>query len=107
MRRTVLALFVAAGLVAPIAASARDLRPTDTNISGDFTIEIAATGLDAPTMVAFDDQGRMLVAESGYGGSGTPKVSRIATDGTKEILVEGAQLETPLTSVAFHEGDIW
>jgi glucose/arabinose dehydrogenase len=58
-------------------------------------------------MVAFDDQGRMLVAESGYGGAGTPKVTRIAADGSHEVLAEGGQLENPLTSVAFHDGEIW
>lgn len=107
MRRIVLAVLCATAVAAPMSTAAREIRAVDMTVNGNFAIEAAVTGLDAPTMVAFDDQGRMLVAESGYGGSGTPKVSRIAVDGSKEVLAEGEQLENPLTSVAFHEGVIW
>ncbi|MDQ3938235.1 MAG: glucose dehydrogenase, partial [Chloroflexota bacterium] len=91
-------------LLLPWSVTARDIRPDDVTIAGDFTIEAAATGLAAPTMVAFDDSGAMLIAESGYGGSGTPKVTRLAGDGSREVLVEGGELEVPLTAVAFNDG---
>ena len=91
-------------LLAAHAAAARTIRADDLTVIGDFAAEAVVTGLDAPTMVAFDDQSRMLIAESGYGGSGAPKVSRLESDGTKTILVEGGQLEVPVTAVAFHDG---
>ncbi|HWH23297.1 MAG TPA: hypothetical protein VNW68_00215, partial [Candidatus Limnocylindria bacterium] len=56
------------------------------------------------TMVAFDGDGRMLIAESGYGGAGTPKVSRVEPDGSRTTLAEGDPLEMPVTAVAVHAG---
>ena len=50
----------------PAVIDARTIRPDDISIVGDFSVSAAVTGLAAPTMVAFDDQGRMLIAESGY-----------------------------------------
>lgn len=60
-------------------------------------------------MVAFDDQRRMLIAESGYRGGGQAKISRIETDGRKTVLVDDAAFgaDKPLTSVMFHEGRIY
>ena len=55
----------------------RPLRTTDIAVPEGFTIDVAVDGLDAPTMTAFDDQGRMLIAESAYGEGGEPKVTRI------------------------------
>ena len=53
-------------------------------------IEAAVRDLAAPTMVACDDQGRMLIAESGYRGGGNAKVSRIQSDGRRTVLVDDA-----------------
>jgi glucose/arabinose dehydrogenase len=60
-------------------------------------------------MVAFDDQGRMLIAESAYGGGGEPKVTRIEPDGQRTVLVSGEAFgdELPVTAVAFHEGQVY
>jgi glucose/arabinose dehydrogenase len=101
--RAALAL-VLLGLLIPASVVARDIRPSDVVAPAGFTIDAAVTGLAAPTMVAFDDQGRMLVAESGYDDGGTPKVTRIEPDGSKTVLVEIPDAEKPLTSVAFHDG---
>lgn len=74
-----------------------------------FTIEAAVEGLDAPTMATFDEQGRMIIAESGYGGGGEAKVTRIETDGTRTTLAGVAAFgdELPVTSVAAHEGAVY
>lgn len=94
-------------LTVPAVAVARDIRTSDLVLPAGYRIEAAVTGLAAPTMVAFDAQGRMLVAESGYDGSGDPKVTRIESDGKRTVLAQGDQLERPLTSVAVHNGTIY
>ncbi|MCA1692160.1 MAG: PQQ-dependent sugar dehydrogenase, partial [Actinobacteria bacterium] len=98
-----------AALVLVGCAEARPIRPADIEVPDGFKIEAVVRGLAAPTMVAFDDQGRMLIAESGYRGGGGAKVSRIERDGSKRVLVDDAAFgtEKPLTSVAFHEGRIY
>jgi glucose/arabinose dehydrogenase len=101
---------IAATIVAltfPVLALARDIRTSDVVVPSGFRIEPAVTGLAAPTMVAFDGQGRMIVAESGYDGSGEPKVTRIEADGSRTDLAQGDQLKRPLTSVAVHDGTIY
>ena len=104
----VLALLTLSFLAAAPAA-ARPVRASDIAVPDGFRIEAVATGLDAPTMVAFDDQGRMLVAESGYLGGGESRVTRVDRDGTKTVLVGGEAFgpEQPVTSVAFHDGRIY
>jgi glucose/arabinose dehydrogenase len=91
----------------PALALARDIRTSDLVIGAGFRIEAAVTDLAAPTTVAFDAQGRMLIAESGYDGAGEPKVTRIEADGKRTVLARGDQLERPLTSVAVHDGTIY
>ncbi|MGH8913198.1 MAG: PQQ-dependent sugar dehydrogenase, partial [Acidimicrobiia bacterium] len=65
--------------------------------------------LDAPTKATFDDQGRMLIAESAYGGGGEPKVTRIEPDGARTTLVEGEAFgdQLPVTAVAYFEGQVY
>jgi glucose/arabinose dehydrogenase len=60
-------------------------------------------------MVAFDDQGRMLIAESAYGGGGEPKVTRIESNGEKTVLAQGSAFgkELPITAVSFHDGQVY
>ena len=100
----------------PVSAQ-RSLRPGDITVPEGFSIEVAVSGLAAPTMVAFDDQGRILIAESGYcpdpercpDGPGAPKVTRIEADGRKAVLADGEDFgeEHPVTAVAFHEGQVY
>lgn len=70
---------------------------------------MAVDGLDAPTMSTFDDQGRMLIAESAYGGGGEPKVTRIESDGARTTLASGDAFgdQLPVTAVAFFEGRVY
>jgi glucose/arabinose dehydrogenase len=93
----------------PAVVAARPLRPSDIQVADGFQIEAAVTGLAAPDMVAFDEQGRMLIAETGYGGSGDPQVSRIEPDGSRTILMRAQDLgtERPLTAVAAHRGIVY
>jgi glucose/arabinose dehydrogenase len=94
----------AIALVLPASALARDIRPSDVVAPDGFRVETAVTGLVAPTMVAFDDAGRMLVAESGYDDAGPPRVTRVEPDGTRTVLAEIPADQKPLTAVAFHDG---
>jgi glucose/arabinose dehydrogenase len=100
---------IAIGLALGACAVDRPLRPNDISAPAGFSIDIAAEGLAAPTMATFDDQGRMIIAESGYGGSGTPAVTRIEEDGSSTSLVEGDAFgdELPVTAVAFHDDAIY
>lgn len=88
---------------------AKDLQPGDLNIPDGFDIQVAQSNLTAPTMVAFDDQNRMIIVESGYGNPNEARVSRIEPDGTKTVLASkndfGDQL--PVTATAFHNGKIY
>ena len=107
MKRLVLALLLV--LLPAASVAARPIHPDDINLPDGYNIELAVDNLAAPTMVAFDDQGRMLVAESGYDEGGEPKVTRIEKVGTRTILVPGSALgeEVPITSVAFNEGKVY
>lgn len=60
-------------------------------------------------MTAFDDQGRMLIAESAYGNGGEPKVTRMETDGTRTTLASGQAFgdAVPVTAVAFNAGKVY
>jgi len=102
---------------ASAALAARALRPGDISVPDGFMIEVAAEGLAAPTMVAFDDRDRMIIAESGYcpdpdecpGRSGIPAVTRIEQDRSKTVLASGPDFgdELPVTSVAFNDGKVY
>ena len=87
----------------------RPLRAADIAVPEGFTIDVAVEGLDAPTMTAFDDQGRMLIAESAYGDGGEPKVTRVEVDGTHTTLAAGEDFgtEVPVTAVAFNDGQVY
>src|SRR5688572_30022293 len=107
MLRLILILLLV--LVLPPSAVARPIHPDDMSLPDSYRIELAVDNLAAPSMSAFDDQGRMLIAETGYGGSGEPKVTRIERDGKRTVLVQGSAFgeEVPVTSVAFHEGKVY
>jgi glucose/arabinose dehydrogenase len=102
----VLLMFV---LFLTACSGARPLRPADIKVPEGFQVEVAVEGLAAPTMIAFDDQGRMLVAESAYGGGGEPKITRVELNGEKTVLAQGNVFgtELPITSVAFHDGQVY
>jgi glucose/arabinose dehydrogenase len=90
-------------------SGSRPLRPADIDVLDGFRVEVAVEGLAAPTMVAFDNEGRMLIAESAYGGGGEPKVTRIESNGEKTVLAQGSAFgkELPITAVSFHDGQVY
>jgi glucose/arabinose dehydrogenase len=103
---TSLGLLLAAA-AAPALVVGRAVRGSDISLPASYQVEAIATDLAAPTMVAFDDQRRMLIAESGYDGSGPARVTRIESDGTRTTLAEVPADEAPLTAVAFNEGSVY
>ena len=90
-------------------AEARPIRTADIDVEKGFKVEAVVKDLAAPTMVAFDDQGRMLIAESGYHGGGDSRITRIERDGRKTVLADGADFgeQVPVTSVAFFDGRVY
>lgn len=100
---------VALVLTTSACAGGRVARPSDIAMPDGFKIEAAAKGLSAPTMVAFDDRGRMLIAESGYHGGGESRVTRIEHSGQRTVLVGGDAFgeEVPVTAVAQFEGAVY
>jgi glucose/arabinose dehydrogenase len=88
------------GFTAPrrIDASAVALPP-------GYRIEAVATGLDLPTGVAFDAEGRAYVVEAGYSYGelwSTPRLVRIEPDGRRTQIAAGQ--DPPWNGVAFHDG---
>ena len=109
MRRPASAVVLVALLALAGCADERPIRPRDISVPDGFKIEAVVEDLAAPTMLTFDDQGRMLIAESGYHGGGDSRVTRIEADGRKTVLADGDDFgdEIPLTAVAFHEGRVY
>ncbi len=107
--RTRLGAFVLLTVVLGACLGDRPVRPNDIAVPDGFAVDVAVDGLAAPTMVAFDDEGRMLIAESGYGGGGPPKVTRIETNGIRTVLVEGDAFgdQLPVTAVAVHDSQVF
>lgn len=97
------------GLALGGCVDGRPIRTSDIDVPDGFRIDAVAEHLAAPTMVAFDDNDRMLIAESGYRGGGGAKVSRIEAGGRKTVLVDREAFgdEIPVTAVASHEGDVY
>ena len=71
----------------------RPLRPTEINRPECFSVEVAVEDLAAPRMIAFQEQDRMLIAESAYGSGGEPRVIRIEPNGKRPWLHKAVFLE--------------
>jgi glucose/arabinose dehydrogenase len=91
------------------ACSDRPLRTDDIDLPDGFAVDVAVRGLDAPTMATFDEQGRMVIAESAYGGAGEAKVTRVEPDGSHTTLADGNDfgLDLPVTAVAVHDAAVY
>jgi glucose/arabinose dehydrogenase len=82
--------------------------PAAASVPEGYRVEVVASGLTYPSCVEFDDQGRMLVAESGYvyGDEAAPaRVLRIAGQNEIEILAD--QLNGPVTDLLWHKGELF
>jgi glucose/arabinose dehydrogenase len=107
VRRIPIVIAAIATLAVPAAVAARDIRPGDMVLPHGFRIDVAAEHLASPTMVAFDDAGRMIVAESDYDDGGPAQVTRIEADGAHTVLATIPPEQKPLTAVAVHAGLVY
>lgn len=105
--RFLLLLLLLAALLPIGSSQPRILVPGDIALPEGFQIEVVVDDLDAPTMVTFDDEGRMIIAESGYGEAGAPKVTRIETNGDRTVLASGDVFDVPLTAVYHENGTLY
>jgi glucose/arabinose dehydrogenase len=83
----------------------RTINPNDIELPRGYRIEVVAQGLNFPTGVAFDEQGRPCVVESGYSYGEvwtTPRLVRIEGNGSTTEIAHGDG--APWTGVAFHGG---
>ena len=86
----------------------RDVNPADVWLPPGYKIEAVAQGLDFPTGVTFDDQGRACVTEAGYSYGkvwGTPRLLRVVESGVVEVIARGTN--GPWNGVTFHDGNFY
>lgn len=82
--------------------------PADVALAAGYQIEVVATGLTFPTGIAFDEEGRAYVSESGYSYGEvftTPRLLRLE-DGGPVVVVEGAP-NGPWNGVDYHDGYLY
>jgi glucose/arabinose dehydrogenase len=75
------------------------------NISSGYKIEPVLWNLTIPSTVAFDDNGSMYVAESGYSYGGfkpLPRILKVDESGNVTVLVD-RQLNGPITDIEFNK----
>lgn len=86
----------------------RVVDPADVAVVAGFTVEVVAEGLTFPTGVAFGDDGRAYVTESGYAYGEvftTPRLVRIERDGSHTVVAEGDN--PPWNGVDAWQGDLF
>ncbi|MGH7213271.1 MAG: PQQ-dependent sugar dehydrogenase [Tepidisphaeraceae bacterium] len=84
------------------------LNPHDVALPPGYRIEVVAAGLNFPTGIAFDDEGRPCISEAGYAYGEvwtTPRLVRVNRDGTTTVLVTGDN--PPWTGVDFRDGSFF
>ncbi len=81
----------------------RYVNPLDIYLLPGYTVEVFAQGLNGPLSMAFDENGDIIVGESGET-DGNPRVVKI-TEGGYEVVAEGFNI--PLTGVNVLNGDIY
>ena len=77
-------------------------------VPAGYRIELVASGLDMPTGVAFDEQGRAYVTEAGYSYGElwtTPRLVRVEQDGRITQVAAGS--DPPWNGVVFDRGDFY
>jgi glucose/arabinose dehydrogenase len=79
--------------------------PSDVALPPGYRAEVVAEGLNLPTDVAFDDQGRVYVLEAGYSYGelfSEPRLLRLEEDGPPTVIASGSN--PPWNGVDFAEG---
>jgi len=86
----------------------RQLDPAHVAVPDGYTVEVVASGLDFPVGIAFDDEGALHVVEAGYSYGevfAEPRLLRINTDGTTEVVATGDN--PPWNGVDFANGSFF
>jgi glucose/arabinose dehydrogenase len=92
-----------------VRTDSRPVNPADVALPTGYTIAPVATGLTYPTDVAFDEQGRLFVIESGYSYGEDflePRLLRIESTGDLVPVATGAK-NGPWTGMEFHNGSFY
>jgi len=88
--------------------SPRAFDATSIALPAGYRIELVASGLNMPTGVAFDEQGRAYVTEAGYSYGElwtTPRLVRIEPNGRFTQVAAGT--DAPWNGVVFDHGDFY
>lgn len=83
------------------------INPQDMYLDPDYILEPVVVGLNFPTCITFDDEGRLYVGEAGfsYGLADTPEGGRILEVGRNGAVKEIASgFRGPMTSITWHKG---
>lgn len=81
----------------------RYINPLDILVVPGYTIEAIVAGLNAPVSMVFDENGNILIGESGEQ-SGNPRVMRLR-DNQYELVAEG--FNSPIKGINVLNGDIY
>lgn len=87
----------------------RLIDPQDIALPAGYHIEAITTGLTFPTGATINEDGHLVVVESGYSYGEiwtTPRLLHIGPDGTQAVIAAGEE-NGPWTGVAFHEGSYY
>src|SRR3954454_10179585 len=71
---------------------ARKINSSDVALPPGYTIEVVATGLNFPTGVTFDNDGRIYIIEAGYSYGevwAEPRLLRIENNGNTTTIAKG------------------
>lgn len=90
----------------PIDLEERELDPTDVALPEGYTMDVVAAGLDFPTGVVFDAEGRLHVVEAGYSYGEdfrTARLVRLGEYGVPEKVIAYSH-NGPWNGAVFHDG---
>jgi glucose/arabinose dehydrogenase len=93
---------------AKVVSSERSVNPADVLVPRGYRVEVVTTGLTFPTGVAFDEQDRPYVVESGYSYGEvwtTPRLLRVEADGRTTPIASGPG--APWNGVAYDKGNFF
>jgi glucose/arabinose dehydrogenase len=91
-----------------VSAPPRFTRPADIWLPPGYKIEAVAEGLNFPTGVTFDDQGRVYVLEAGYSYGevwAKPRLLKIVAKDVVDVVARGSN--GPWNGVTFHDGNFY
>jgi glucose/arabinose dehydrogenase len=90
------------------SAPARRTNPADVWLPKGYKVEAVMEGLNFPTGVTFDEQGRAYVVEAGYSYGeawSTPRLLRVVANGVAHVVATGDN--GPWNGVTYHDGNFY